>query len=120
MQTPIKIILAIIIGFLFCEPCFAQLPNSKIGSFNQFTDVGSFKLAGAASYHEPSQTYLVKGSGSNIWARQDSFSFLSKKMSGDFIMQTKLRFIGTGNELHRKTGLMIRSSNASNAATVVC
>src|SRR5688572_17249752 len=101
------------VSLLLCQDIIAQIPNSKIGSFNQFTDVGSSKLAGAASYHEPSQTYLVKGSGSNIWARQDSFSFLSKRMNGDFIMQTKLRFIGTGNELHRKTGLMIRSSNAS-------
>ncbi len=98
----------------------AQIPGARIGSFDQFTDIGSPNLAGSASYHEPSQTYRLTGSGSNIWFGTDSFSLLSKKMSGDFILQTQFRFTEKGHENHRKTGIMIRSSTATNSPVVSC
>ena len=98
----------------------AQIPGAKIGSFDQFADIGLPKIAGTASYHEPSQTYRLSGSGSNIWFGRDSFSFLSKKINGDFILQTRVRFIGEGHEPHRKAGLMIRSSAATNSPVVAC
>jgi hypothetical protein len=68
----------------------AQVPGAKIGSFDQFKDIGLPKISGSASYHEPSQIYHLSGSGSNIWFGTDSFSFLSKKMDGDFILQTQV------------------------------
>lgn len=98
----------------------AKNKGKKIGAFDQFTDIGSPKIAGSASYNEASQTYHMSGSGANIWFGADSFAFLHKKMNGDFIMQTQLRFIGEGHEPHRKAGLMIRSSAATNAAVVLC
>lgn len=98
----------------------AQIPGAKIGSFEQLNDIGSPLLVGSASYHEPSQTYRLKGSGSNIWFGTDSFSLLSKKMKGDFILQTRVRFLGKGHENHRKAGVMIRSSTATNAPVVSC
>lgn len=98
----------------------AQVPGAKIGSFDQFTNVGGPKIAGAASYYEPSQTYRLSSAGANIWFGQDSFALLSKKMNGDFILQTQVKFIGDGHEPHRKAGLMIRSSTASNSPVVVC
>lgn len=98
----------------------AQIPGSRIGVFDQFSDIGAPEIAGNASYSEPSQTYRINASGSNIWFGTDCFSFLSKKMSGDFIIQTRIRFIGQGHELHRKTGLMIRSSAAPNSPVVAC
>ena len=110
--------------FLLCILFFfelpAQIPGAKIGSFDQFSDIGTPTIAGSASYHEPLQTYRLSGSGSNIWFGQDSFAFLSKKVNGDFILQTQVRFIGKGNELHRKTGIMIRSSNATNSPVIAC
>ncbi len=110
--------------FLLCILFFfelpAQIPSAKIGSFDQFSDIGTPTIAGSASYHEPLQTYRLSGSGSNIWFGQDSFAFLSKKVNGDFILQTQVRFIGKGNELHRKTGIMIRSSNATNSPVIAC
>ena len=98
----------------------AQMPGLKIGLFNQFSNIGSPEIPGTASYSEPAQTYNVIGSGQNIWFGEDSFSFLSKKVNGDFIIQTQVRFIGEGHELHRKTGLMIRTSTASNSPVVAC
>lgn len=98
----------------------AQVPGSKVGSFSQFSDIGNPKIPGSASYYEPSQTYHLTGSGSNIWFAQDSFCFLHKKMNGDFILQTQVHFIGEGHEPHRKAGLMIRSTTATNSAVVAC
>ncbi len=111
-------------ALLFCLAFFytvqSQPPVTKIGVFEQFTDIGAPKISGSASYHEPSQTYFLTGSGSNIWFGVDSFAFLSKKMSGDFILQTQFRFIGQGHELHRKAGLMIRSAATTNSPVIAC
>lgn len=98
----------------------AQIAGSKVGLFNTLTDIGNPNIAGSASYHQPAQTYRVSGSGANIWFNNDSFSFLHREMNGDFIMQTRFQFIGKGNELHRKTGFMIRQSKAANSPAVVC
>lgn len=119
MKTPLTIFLLTIINGLAVKST-AQVPNAKVGSFDRFTDVGSPIIAGSASYHEPTQTYKLSGSGSNIWFGRDSFSFLSKKMNGDFILQTQLKYSGDGHEPHRKAGLMIRNSLATNAPVVAC
>ncbi len=117
-----KIILKLLVPFyiILSLSSNAQIPNAKIGSFDRFADIGLPAFAGAASYHEPSQTYRLSGSGSNIWYGRDSFSFLSKRMTGDFILQTQVRFIGEGHEPHRKAGLMIRSSAAINSPVIAC
>jgi TolB protein len=98
----------------------AQIPGVKLGSFDMFSDIGSSRIPGKASYNEPSQAYRITGSGSNIWFGVDTFSYLYKKMNGDFILQTRVRFIGEGHELHRKTGLMIRNSASVNSPVVSC
>jgi Tol biopolymer transport system component/regulation of enolase protein 1 (concanavalin A-like superfamily) len=110
----------ILLFILFTSNMEAQIPSVKIGAFDIFTDIGISKIPGKASYNEPSQTYRITGSGSNIWFAADSFSFLSRKIHEDFILQTRVNFIGQGHELHRKTGLMIRSSASTNSAVVSC
>lgn len=120
-MLPIKRALLLMnVAFSIGTFLYAQVPGTKIGSFDIFSDVGAPKIAGAASYHEPSQTYRITGSGRNIWFGQDSFAFLSKKMNGDFILQTQVRFLGEGHEPHRKAGLMIRSSAATNSPVIAC
>jgi len=98
----------------------AKVPGAKIGSFDMLSNIGFPLIPGSASYSEPSQAYLISGSGSNIWFGEDSFSFLWKKMNGDFMLQTRIRFVGEGHELHRKTGIMIRSSANPNSPVVAC
>jgi TolB protein len=98
----------------------AQTASSKIGDFDSFLDVGKPQITGAAKYDQQNQTYSLTGSGSNIWFKADHFAFLSKKMNGDFIIQTQVAFVNKGHELHRKAGLMIRSSLDSSSAVVAC
>jgi Tol biopolymer transport system component len=93
---------------------FAQ----KIGSFDSRVDVGKVLHAGAAIYNEETQQYKLSGSGSNIWFNHDEFSFLWKKMKGDFILQTRCSLIGKGVEEHRKYGWMVRSSLDTSSAMV--
>lgn len=98
----------------------AQESWSKIGVFENFNDIGLPKIPGKSSFYEQSQTYLLSGSGQNIWFNEDSFAFLSKTMSGDFILQTRFNFIGEGVEEHRKTGIMFRSTKSSDSPMIAC
>jgi len=110
----------ILLFFSISSNLASQIPGVRIGSFDRFSDVGNTTIPGNASFSEPSQSYRITGSGSNIWFKADSFSFLHTKVSGDFILQTRLRFIGEGHELHRKSGIMIRSSASPESPVVSC
>ncbi len=98
----------------------AQIPETKIGVFEGFLDIGRPGISGDVTYSHIDQKYNITGSGNNIWFGSDSFSFLWKKMEGDFIIQTKFDFIGKGHQDHRKTGIMIRSSEEHDAPMVAC
>lgn len=112
----------ILIGFLLLTFLNLNAQNNgvELGDFENHYDVGSPAIPGKASYNMEDQTYYISGSGSNIWEKNDSFSFLSKKMSGDFIIQTNLKFIGEGHEPHRKAGIMVRNSLDTNSAMIAC
>ena len=98
----------------------AQLNEPSIGSFSALTDIGSPAIPGSVSYNEPEQVYLLQGSGENIWFGNDSFSFLWKKMNGDYIIHARMELLLEGNHLHRKAGLMIREGLSSDAVHISC
>ncbi len=98
----------------------AQMPGSKIGLFDKFSDIGAPSTNGEVIYDHTKQQYAIKASGKNIWFGTDSFSYLSKEMSGDFIFQAKLKFVGAGNDPHKKTGLMLRSTLSPTSPMVAC
>lgn len=97
-----------------------QYQGPKTGFFGQLTDIGSPAIPGRVTYSEPGQEYILEGSGKNIWFAEDNFSFLWKKMEGDFIIQARMEFLGEGTDPHRKAGLMIREGLSSDAAHVSC
>ncbi|MDA0193854.1 MAG: hypothetical protein O2951_02200 [Bacteroidetes bacterium] len=43
-------------------------------------------------------------------ADRDDFNFSWKKITGDFTMQTDIKFVGEGKNAHRKVGIMLRHS----------
>jgi sugar lactone lactonase YvrE len=85
----------------------AQTP---LGIFEAETDVGHVKPSGFASYDPRLQSYRVVGSGQNMWGDHDDFHFVWKRMTGNFILSTRARFIGAGGDAHRKIGWTIRPS----------
>jgi TolB protein len=93
----------------------AQTP---VGVFDAQADVGRVARSGSASYDPQRQTYLVAGSGQNMWNDRDDFHFVSKRLTGNFILSTRARFIGVGVEPHRKIGWSIRPSLEASSAHV--
>src|SRR3989441_7516872 len=82
--------------------------QGPVGVFATHTEVG--RARGLASYDPQRQTYLVAGSGQNMWDARDDFHLVWKRMCGNFILSTRARFIGAGVEEHRKIGWTIRPS----------
>jgi hypothetical protein len=81
-----------------------------VGDFETHGDVGSPKIPGSAAYNPLSQEYALSAAGANMWAARDEFQFVSRALSGDFILQARVRFAGQGVEPHRKAALMIRAT----------
>ncbi len=85
--------------------------------FQQFSgaDIGNPLLKGDFKFDKKNQQFTLKGAGYNIWFERDEFYFVSQEAEGDFILSANLKFVGEGVDLHRKIGLMIRSSKAEDA-----
>lgn len=112
--------LAVLLIGSYSKTVFAQNKEANLGIFSSFSDVGDPAIPGSVNYDKDSQTYTLTGSGANIWFGKDSFSFLQKKMTGDFIVQARLNFLGEGHDPHRKAGIMIRPSLDSSSAMIAC
>jgi hypothetical protein len=95
----------------------AQGPPS-IGAFEGAADVGAPKIAGTAAYNPVSQDYTLSAAGTNMWAQRDEFQFVSRTMTGDFILQARIAFAGKGVDPHRKAGLIIRAGMEPDAPYV--
>jgi TolB protein len=91
--------------------------QTQVGIFDAHADVGTAR-SGSASYNSERQEYVLAGSGQNMWNTRDDFHFVWKRMTGNFILSTRTRFIGPGVEAHRKIGWTVRPSLATNAAHV--
>ncbi|MFN8345821.1 MAG: SMP-30/gluconolactonase/LRE family protein [Spirosomataceae bacterium] len=103
---------------LFCgvtSSAFAQT-WSKIGLFDDRTDVGNPVIQGKAAFDANTQEYTLEGAGINMWDKTDQFNFLYKKIKGDFIISASIRFIGAGTNPHRKIGIIARNSLNNHSA----
>jgi Tol biopolymer transport system component len=92
--------------------------QSPVGIFDAQADVGRAARSGSVLYDPQRQVYLVAGSGQNMWNDRDDFHFVWKRMTGNFILSTRARFLGAGGDEHRKIGWTIRPSLATNSAHV--
>ena len=52
----------------------------------------------------------MTGGGANIWGTEDAFHFVSTRRSGDLHLAANVAWVGSGVDLHRKAGLMIRQN----------
>ncbi len=92
--------------------------QNKVGIFDGNNDVGTNVKPGSATYIPQTRQYIISGAGYNVWADHDEFQFVWKKMTGDFIVQTRAEFLGTWVNYHRKVGIMIRKSLDGNSPHV--
>ena len=87
--------------------------QGPVGIFTTHSAVG--RARGSASYDAQRQTYLIAGSGHNMWDVRDDFHFVWKRISGNFILSTRARFSGAeGRSIARSAGRFVpRSSPAA-------
>src|SRR5665213_513166 len=106
--------------FMLAAPTLlgAQATPSPLGIFEGHSDVGKSLHPGSANFDASTQTYTVTGSGADMWAAEDDFQFLWKKMSGDVALSADIRLVGTTGHQHRKAVLMLRQSLDSDAEEV--
>ena len=79
-----------------------------MGPFDGHGDIGAPKIAGTTSYDAASQEYRLSAGGINMWSTRDEFQFVWKKLKGDFIVRTRVEFIG-------RASIRIASSAGSRA-----
>jgi TolB protein len=92
--------------------------QSPIGILDSHTDIGRPRHMGWASYQPERQEYLVAGSGQNMWNDRDDFHFVWKRLTGNFILSARARFVSRGVDPHRKMGWTIRPSLETNGPHV--
>ena len=102
-------------AFALTSAAGAQRP---LGVFDGRTDIGRVSRPGAASFDAAREEYLISGSGQNMWGERDDFHFVWKRMTGNFILSTRARFIGKGVDGHRKMGWSVRPTLEPNAPHV--
>ena len=98
--------------FIYLIPVMSQ---QKTGQFEGNEDVGKPKLKGSSSYNAETQEYTLECGGKNMWANDDQFRFLWKKIKGDFMISATVRFVGKGVDPHRKIGVIARNQLTANS-----
>ena len=98
-------IFTVFLTFLAALPAAAQTP---IGIFESETDIGTLSHPGASEYDSAKKTYTLTSSGENMWADEDDFHFVWKKVTGDFTLTADISFPTTTGNAHKKGVLMVR------------
>src|SRR5262249_49785492 len=104
--------------FAMALPVASVAADDKVGIFKGHADVGTVLHAGSAKYDEAAKTYVITGSGENMWFAADAFQFAWKKLSGDVSLTADIAFVGAGKDPHRKAVLMIRQGLEADSAYV--
>ncbi len=82
------------------------------GTGNPGQNIGSVGASG--SYTFDAGTYTVRGSGADIWGRNDEFYYVSQSLVGDTEITARIDSIQQ-TDVWAKAGVMIRESTASNS-----
>lgn len=96
----------------------AQEPSSTVGIFEGHGDVGTVLHAGTSEHDSSKQSYILMGSGENMWSDSDNFQFAWKKWTADASLTADVSFVGQGGNAHRKAVLMMRQSLDPDSAYV--
>jgi len=111
MRGPRTISLVATLAFFLLtnQPTFSQAAM-PVGIFESHGDVGTVLHPGSVDYDPSKHTYLITGSGENMWSVADAFQFAWKKVTGDVTLTADISFLTkTGNE-HKKAVLMLRQT----------
>jgi hypothetical protein len=99
----------VLLGLLALGAAGAAEPPRPLGEFEHHQDIGAPKRPGKAAWNAASQEYLLTAGGVNMWGPRDELHFAWRRLSGDFILQARVEFHGTGVDPHRKAGWLVRA-----------
>ncbi|MBN1516748.1 DUF1349 domain-containing protein [Candidatus Sumerlaeota bacterium] len=83
----------------------------------QSTDIGEVKVPG--SFQQNDNTFIVKGSGHNIWNKEDEFQFVYREENGDISISARIVSLQNTHKW-AKAGLMLRESLNPDAKFINC
>ncbi len=106
------------LGWAFILFAGVALPQERFGVFEGRGDIGAVLHPGSAEYDSARDSYLLSGSGENMWARADAFHFVWKRVSGDVTISADVSLLGAGKDPHRKAVLMVRQNLEADSAYV--
>jgi len=92
------------------------MAHSQKSFFPEALNVGNPAISGKMVFNPETQTYELTGAGTNMWFDKDECFFAARKVSGDFILTSKVDILTQTGNAHRKMGLMIRQSAETNSA----
>jgi Tol biopolymer transport system component len=105
--------------WLFAAVFIAGCAGPDFGLFDGNTDIGAVKIAGSVDYDAAAGAYTVVGGGTDLWADNDEFQFVWKKVpAGDLSLAADMTLLGATGNPHRKALLMIRQDLDQDAAYV--
>lgn len=84
--------------------------EQPLGEFEAHGDIGSPRHSGGAAYDAERDEFVISGSGTNMWDKRDQCQFVWKKVTGDFVLSARMKFVGAGVDPHRKIGWMVRQN----------
>src|SRR6266568_3753670 len=98
------------------NPLWAQSKPMPIGTFENHGDVGTVLHPGSVEYDASKKTYIISGSGENMWLKADALQFVWKQVSGDVTLTADISILSKGGNEHKKAVLMIRQSLDADSA----
>src|SRR5262249_26229175 len=81
-------------------------------------NIGNVSQPGSALFDANKGTYLIAGSGDNMWFTNDAFHYAWKEMSGDLTLTADIRWHGSSDQPHRKACLIIRQNTDADSPYV--
>jgi TolB protein len=93
-----------------------QVVASRVGIFEGRGDVGKVLHEGSVVFDAARKTYTISGSGHNMWATEDAFHYVWKRVSGDVSIAADIAWSNTGGNPHKKAVLVIRQSLDADSA----
>jgi len=93
--------------------------QGPVGMFEGHGDVGVVLHPGSAAFDAATNTYTLTGSGDNMWAAEDDFQFVWKKVDAGWTgLTADVSIVTPIGEPHRKAALMIRRTLDKNSEYV--
>ncbi len=92
----------------------------KQGIFGECVTIGTPAAEAEMKYDTPALAYYLVAGGSGTKDKIDSFGYLKREVTGNFILEAGVRILGMAGSKSSCGGIMVRQSSDPGAAFVSC